>query len=292
MASKGLEPWFQYSDIQPDFRGSDHCPVYADFHDVIERSDPEGKTVTDHIRNHLTSDGCSDPCQIAAINFEEFSNKQKKLSNFFSAKRPADDDHASLNSQASTTASQPSTFDSSENNGASQTVGATPKTDSPIMTVELPTQDSNFDTMTQVNGKNPVATEKTSYFSNTKRKKLSVSKSKSPVGSNQSSLSSFFTKSATIKTSTSSSVSDSSTNTSPAADICTSPIDKQRDDEYVDIEQLVKQHEQTVKAGTQWNALFTPRKVPTCNVHKEPCKEFMVNKKGVNHGRRFYLCSR
>lgn len=292
MASKGLEPWFKYSDIQPDFRGSDHCPVYADFHDVIERSDPEGKTVTDHIRDHLTSDTCHDPCQIAATNFEEFSNKQKKLSTFFSAKRPADDDNASLNSQASTTASQPSTLDSSENNGACQTAGAPAKTDSPIIPMELPTQNSNFDTMTQMNGTSPVGKEKTSYFSNTKRKKLSVSKSKSPVGPNQSSLSSFFIKSSTKKISTPSSVSDSSTNTSLAADICTPPKDKQRDDEYVDIEQLVKQHEQTVKAGTQWNALFTPRKVPNCNVHKEPCKEFVVNKKGVNHGRRFYLCSR
>jgi AP endonuclease 2 len=238
----------------------------------------------------LTSDTCSDPCQIDATNFEEFSSKQKKLSNFFSAKRPADDEHASLCSQASTIVSQVSTFDSSENDCITQTVGA-PKTDSPAIPVELPTQVSNFDILTQEKAINSVATEKTSHFS-TKRKKLSVSKSKSPVGSNQASLSSFFTRSPAKKTSTPSSVSDSSNNTSPAADIDTPPIDKRQDDEYVDIEQLMKQHEQTVKAGTQWNALFTPRKVPTCNVHKEPCKEFVVNKKGVNHGRRFYLCSR
>lgn len=65
-----------------------------------------------------------------------------------------------------------------------------------------------------------------------------------------------------------------------------------KEDEFVDVELLIKQHEQTVKAGTQWNALFKPRSAPMCNVHKETCKEFVVNKKGVNHGRRFYLCSR
>ncbi|KAI8576033.1 hypothetical protein K450DRAFT_258577 [Umbelopsis ramanniana AG] len=291
LASKGLEPWFKYSDIQPDFRGSDHCPVYADFHDVIEKCDPVGTKMADHIRDHLTSDICSDPCQIAAVNFEEYSNKQKKLSNFFSAKRPADDDLASLASQASTIASQMSNVDSSETDCTSQTVGV-PKTDSPAIPIVLSTQVSNLDTLTQEHATNSVATGKTEYFT-TKRKKLSVSKAKSPVDSNQSSLSSFFTRSSTKNTSTPSSISDGSNNNSPSvAETYTPPIDHKQDEEFVDIEQLMKQHEQTVKAGTQWNALFTPRKVPTCNVHKEPCKEFVVNKKGVNHGRRFYLCSR
>ena len=43
---------------------------------------------------------------------------------------------------------------------------------------------------------------------------------------------------------------------------------------------------------SKWNALFTPKPIPNCNVHGEPCKQYKVNKPGPNRGRRFYLCSR
>ncbi|CAG8485728.1 15150_t:CDS:2 [Funneliformis mosseae] len=43
---------------------------------------------------------------------------------------------------------------------------------------------------------------------------------------------------------------------------------------------------------SQWNDLFKPRPIPNCIVHGESCKEYTVNKPGINQGRRFYLCSR
>jgi len=43
---------------------------------------------------------------------------------------------------------------------------------------------------------------------------------------------------------------------------------------------------------SQWSALFKPRPIPNCIEHGEPCKEYTVNKPGINQGRRFYLCSR
>lgn len=48
----------------------------------------------------------------------------------------------------------------------------------------------------------------------------------------------------------------------------------------------------TSETISQWSALFTPRPIPKCKVHNEPCKEYRVNKPGPNQGRRFYLCSR
>jgi AP endonuclease-2 len=67
LASKGLEPWFKYSDIQPDIMGSDHCPVYADFLPFDQQYD-EGE------------DASSSP--LLTSNFPEFKQKNN-LRNYF-----------------------------------------------------------------------------------------------------------------------------------------------------------------------------------------------------------------
>ncbi|KAL7308720.1 Class II abasic (AP) endonuclease [Mucor circinelloides] len=67
LASKGLKPWFKYSDIQPDILGSDHCPVYADFLPINQDIADQDESV--YISPLLSS------------NFPEF--KQNKLSNYF-----------------------------------------------------------------------------------------------------------------------------------------------------------------------------------------------------------------
>ncbi|KWU46793.1 DNase I-like protein [Rhodotorula sp. JG-1b] len=43
LITPALLPWVRDSNIQPDVVGSDHCPVYVDFHDQIE--DPERGTL-------------------------------------------------------------------------------------------------------------------------------------------------------------------------------------------------------------------------------------------------------
>ncbi|KAF9317669.1 Class II abasic (AP) endonuclease [Podila horticola] len=37
---------------------------------------------------------------------------------------------------------------------------------------------------------------------------------------------------------------------------------------------------------SKWQSLFTPKVVPKCKFHQEPCTEYTVNKKGPNKGRR------
>lgn len=67
LASKGLEPYFIYADIQPEIMGSDHCPVYADFLPfTVNESRQEGNM--------------SSP--LLTVNFPEF--KQNKLFSYFS----------------------------------------------------------------------------------------------------------------------------------------------------------------------------------------------------------------
>ncbi|KAI7873842.1 Endonuclease/exonuclease/phosphatase [Mucor mucedo] len=70
LASRGLKSWFKYSDIQPEIMGSDHCPVYADFLDeMVDLLDKQPTTYESPLLSH---------------HYPEFSNKQKKLSNYFS----------------------------------------------------------------------------------------------------------------------------------------------------------------------------------------------------------------
>ncbi|CAM0135996.1 unnamed protein product [Umbelopsis sp. WA50703] len=263
LASQGLEPWFKYSDIQPEYRGSDHCPVYADFHDTIEIMGADGSSKTVNIRDHLISDMLDDKSQVAAKNFDEFSNKQKKLSSFFSSKRSVDADESYQ----------------------SQSPSIPPKNSS--VSLESPLSEISSDTSVS---SQPVKSASTSNVSTSTmtlpRKKLKPTITKPITPPNQKSISAFFTSSPAKKHSASQVLSDSS---DPASSV------QQTDDneEFVDIDLLMKQHQQSVQVGNQWNALFTPRRsVPICSVHKEPCKEFVVNKKGPNHGRRFYLCSR
>jgi AP endonuclease-2 len=73
-----------YSDIQPDVRGSDHCPVYAIF-DIDLNPDKEPLSTP-----LLTS------------NYSDYSSKQKKVSNYFQIDKST--------SSQETTARQTTTF--------------------------------------------------------------------------------------------------------------------------------------------------------------------------------------
>lgn len=51
-------------------------------------------------------------------------------------------------------------------------------------------------------------------------------------------------------------------------------------------------HAQRDEAVSQWTQLFTPHPPPLCTGHREPAKSYIVNKPGINHGRKFWLCAR
>lgn len=69
--------------------GSDHCPVYADFHDTITTSDGRTLNLWDEINPLGRLKGDAEPPlppRFAARNYDEFSGKQKLLSSFFGKK--------------------------------------------------------------------------------------------------------------------------------------------------------------------------------------------------------------
>ncbi|RXW21150.1 hypothetical protein EST38_g4701 [Candolleomyces aberdarensis] len=94
LITPGLLPWIKHADTQPHIKGSDHCPVYVDFHDEITAEDgrkirleevlgakkPAGATMEKEGEEEELP-----PPRIAARFWEEFSGKQTSLQQFFGA---------------------------------------------------------------------------------------------------------------------------------------------------------------------------------------------------------------
>jgi AP endonuclease-2 len=50
--------------------------------------------------------------------------------------------------------------------------------------------------------------------------------------------------------------------------------------------------EKRINSSAQWGQLMRKPKIPLCEDHDEPCKQFQTKKKGANCGRIFYICAR
>ncbi|KAL0571963.1 Class II abasic (AP) endonuclease [Marasmius crinis-equi] len=88
LITPGLVPWIKDADIQPHIKGSDHCPVYVDFHDEITTAE----NVTLKLKDLLSGAGetKNNPPRLAARYWDEHSGKQKLLSSFFGGKKAPD----------------------------------------------------------------------------------------------------------------------------------------------------------------------------------------------------------
>ncbi|KAF8875958.1 Endonuclease/exonuclease/phosphatase [Gymnopilus junonius] len=82
LITPGLVPWIKAADIQPQIKGSDHCPVFVDMHDEITNLDGSTTKLVDVLGARPSPDGLpAEPPRMAAKYWDE--HKQKLLSNFF-----------------------------------------------------------------------------------------------------------------------------------------------------------------------------------------------------------------
>lgn len=248
LASCGLEQEFTFADIRNDIMGSDHCPVYADLRDdscVISNA----------------SD--SEPSAILAANFDEFSNRQKKLSMYFGAKSTTTDTSSSNHILASP--SQPPPQPTKSSIGPSTTTTTTPSRPTTIRSKST-----------------------TSSSSSPKKRKSSVS----TTSGSQKLLKSYFTSSNSVKESTPNPSSSSTTTPTTTPDDAPDDVVVKENNDEIDMEALMAEAKERQDTKASWSSLFTAKPPPKCRVHQEPCKLMVVNKKGPNQGRQFYLCSR
>ncbi|KAI9257141.1 Endonuclease/exonuclease/phosphatase [Phascolomyces articulosus] len=251
LPSTGLEKWFKDSNIRPDIMGSDHCPVYVDFHDQIQDTQNESPV---YLKDKMKSDSI-EYSLLFARNFDEFSDKQKKLSSWFGK------------GSATTTATTPST------NAITATA---------IAASSSPT------TMTSMQQQLPQKPIVISPLTSSISKKRKASTQQLSPGKGQKLLKSYFdggsgnSNSKTKETC----ISSSSTESTDISD------GSKEEEEDIDMESLMNEVKERQDTKQNWSSLFTPRAAPLCRLHQEPCKMMTVTKKGPNQGRKFYVCAR
>jgi AP endonuclease-2 len=311
LVTPGLFPWVKASDIHPSIKGSDHCPVSVNLHDEITTDTGEKLILRDLI--HMGVDaGKREPPRLAAKHWPEFQGKQMLMSSFFT-KRGAETSPPPT-APSNGLSALATAFDALETQLPPLPVEEPP----PPMAPQPPSSSSqpNTETSSPPSPLTPVTSQASlkpqqgpresrkrprtdsSGAGNTKQKKVEAGQTK---------LSSFFTKPTTAAAPLSSDragwcpsseiidlCEDSEKMPSSLPTITTDirlPADSRSSSSSSS--QSQGRESENGKAGVApWSELFTPITPPLCSVHREPTKEFRVNKPGPNKGKTFFLCSR
>ena len=243
--------------------------------------------------------------RISARFWDEFSGKQRLLSNFFTKKGSGG---ALTSSSVSPSASSQTTVPLGESSqtSASDISSSLAKQPEECLTIETRCSPQN--------GLNAAKTLSSAYLepqSSSKKSKrvddvpkAGPKKKKQKV--RQSTLSSFFAKPQPVA----SSYSPSTSHPHPpptAVDVDGEDGEETRLSEEwaqmeADYELAISLSESSDSVATRapsgsqskvaWTYLLAPLQPPKCKVHGEPCKIFTVNKPGLNKGKAFFICSR
>ncbi|THV03966.1 DNase I-like protein [Dendrothele bispora CBS 962.96] len=289
LVTPNLFPWVKFSDIQPQIKGSDHCPVFVDFHDEREI---DGKIVK--LRDFLTP--CAnannvnagnaappptttkrDPPRLAARFWDEYSGKQMLLHSFFKGggskkksvkEEPTSTTIAFFNSSAGQT--------SSVDFASQLTSNASVIDPSPAST-----QRSYDETASLKRRRSPSSNLETNLEATQNKK----------VKQDDSFVSSLATTTASASTSSVKPVASSISQKPSGKD---KGKEREEDTTTGSSDQTIKSSKPTNNAACSaaWKALLAKPPAPRCTVHNEEAKESKVNKRGPNKGRVFWMCSR
>ncbi|GAA95421.1 uncharacterized protein L969DRAFT_92556 [Mixia osmundae IAM 14324] len=320
LVTPGLLPWIKAADIQAHVVGSDHCPVFIDFHPEISLNDGTKQSLWEAVNpGRERVDPVPDPPRMAARYYNSFAGTQSLLKTFFVKKkdespvqartvtplpapemrRDASTSRVSESPEAPTLASAFATIRSSK-----------PERHATIMIEDDDDDDEIAEHPQPRSRSTSTATAQSSRPPDKRPRSDSASRSQPPkkqlnVRNGQSTLASFFAdpvsgktrrpesdtkkRRSTVPGSQSENLDEPScsASTSQRASATASETAAQADG----YERLPLQ-DSDPQAASQWNALFSPLAVPLCKMHKEPCTLWTVNKPGPNKGRKFYLCSR
>jgi AP endonuclease-2 len=281
LVTPGLLPWIKAADIQPEIKGSDHCPVFIDLHDQI--IDTSGGVIK--LRDVLgRTAGYTEPPRVAAKFWDEY--KQRLLDTFFGKKPDPNPKPVPPQPPAPQPPSDPPTpsvtLESEKNDMlmSPQTASAV----SPLSELPDDRHSSGSQPLSSIPSSSSVAPAKRKrnaqepVTSSSKKPKNDEPK---PKKAGQTSLASFFSKPA---------VSSSKSKLSEA-DLL--------DADYklaLSLSQVPSPPRSSSQSNGEskkaWTTLLAPVKPPLCEVHGEPTKELTVNKPGPNKGKNFFICAR
>ncbi|KAJ6472050.1 Endonuclease/exonuclease/phosphatase [Mycena sanguinolenta] len=287
LVTPALLPWIKAADIQPEIKGSDHCPVFIDLHDEI--SDKNRGVVK--LRDVLgPGTAGAEPPRIAAKFWDEY--KQRLLDTFFGKKT-----ESSAKPTPQRQPSQPmpdprtrsATLESEEKDTltSTRTTGSVLSTDEPLN--DRPASGSQALDSTPPSAPVPATKRRRDTEESVASSSKKPKKELKPKKPGQSSLVSFFSKSESSKSPGVKSTSSSSKTKLSSAEL---------DADYKLALSLSQEasppraSQSNDESKKTWSTLLAPIQPPLCQVHGEPTKELTVNKPGPNKGKKFFICSR
>ncbi|KAG8748411.1 Class II abasic (AP) endonuclease [Ceratobasidium sp. 414] len=301
LITEGLLPWFKHGDIQPDIRGSDHCPVFIDLHDEITLPDGRVLRLADKLGQPFDETGRRrDPPPIATKFWDEFSGKQKLLSSFFSKKStvavPKELVSLECNPQAlspvscSRTAISDNTATPVDSETVLQASTSANSSQPPSAVLQLSSQPLTVPQDRKRKAAGGVPQPADAKPKKTKKNVIAGERSQQPK------LATFFAGSSRqqkVSTGRSNSPPIELDGDSDDEQIRPSSSQASRSTQVSEIASALPSSQTTDSASSKaaWSRLMKPPEPPRCTVHNVLTKEYTVNKTGPTKGKKFFLCS-
>lgn len=256
----------------PSVMGSDHCPVYVDFHDEIEVG-RQRVSLWDKLNpGRAKDDPIPSPPPFAARFYDAFNGSQTSVLQFFG--KPVA--------------------------GPSKSTSPVPPSSAVHLSVPLVPRPSLVKSLTIGESLAKLAASRPAPAATEDKPAKGKGKEKDAGG--QKRLHSFFKSPAPAasplpkpkkqkKRSPSVVIEDPPDATpSTATSSGTTPSNSAAD--YSELDDYAASAINTVDVASAWSAIFARKEVPKCDGHDEPTRLWTVNKPGINKGRHFYMCAR
>lgn len=312
LVAESMRPWTKDANIQEGLLGSDHCPVYADFHDIVATSDgdvnlldimnPAGTFVDGERKREWK---VQDIPAFSGKRLQEF-DKRRSIKSMFAApkvkqepkqepaplQQVADDSNVKLEEASDT---KTSTLKFSQSSSATTNLDDSTKRKATTTTKLAPAKKQKSDN-TSSNGSAPAAKGQQSLKGFFQPKPTILTKTASTTNHTDDANADFESNAsaagpaspaATARTCDSAVLQSPSTpSQQPAAtptSVNTNPSPTTS----------LSNFEARSATSATWSALLNSRPTaPKCEDHGEPCKTMQTKKKGSNQGRSFWMCAR
>lgn len=324
LVAEGMQSWIKDANIQEGLLGSDHCPVFADFHDSVRLGDQEVPMI-----DIMNPPGAFENGE------RRIKWKVQDVPAFSAKKMPEFDRRRSIRSMFTA----PNVKKSQSSDPAlRETIDIHTKNDSAATNLRgdqdaLISPDNNPHA-SELEAENSPLKRKVSSTPKEKHVKRQKAESGTLKSKGQQSLKGFFQTQGKTVNGASHAITSIDKNRTEDAD--TSPAIKNGDQDLLESSiaavttaataedrmaldtrpsstanepcepgslspstaaspspsEIAAQLEATEQNQRSWSALFSKPVAPLCESHNEPCKTMQTKKKGSNQGRSFWMCAR
>lgn len=283
-----MRPWTKDANIQEGLLGSDHCPVYADFHDVVDT--PGGKVKLLDIMNPAGAfvDGerkrewkVQDVPAFSGKRLQEF-DKRRSIKSMFAA--PKAKQAPSLSQQAVDN----TTLEDAGSPDKKRKI-ASPAKSAPAKKQKSDTKASN----TGSNGSGKGQQSLKGFFQpkpSTIGKVESTANHQHAVGADLKGIASAGAPASPAATAQPSDTDGHQSPSTPSQRSVATPASVNTNPSPTT---SLSNFEARSATSATWSALLNSRPTaPKCEDHDEPCKTMQTKKRGSNQGRSFWMCAR